>query len=118
MKKLIIILLIVIVGCSKETSIEPTIDYTNLVEYDVTCIPPGFTLIYQVRQWYPIHDTINATEWGVSHLGYSGELYFLSVIAFDKNALITATIRYEGKVFKTITRQNYYQSAYIEGYLP
>jgi len=118
MKKLIIILLIILAGCSKETSIAPAIDYTNLVEYNVTCIPPGFTLIYQVQQWYPLHDTIDKTEWGVSCYGESGDLVYLSVISFDKNALITATIRYEGKIFKTITRQGYYSSAYIEGYLP
>jgi len=118
MKKVILIFIILLlIGCKAE-KVKPLNSKSNLVELKVSCYPAGFTLIYQVEQWYPLHDTLNVGNWETEFKAQSGELYFISVLSFDESAIITASIYYEGKLIITQTRENYYSSCYVETYLP
>jgi len=118
MKKLIIILILAaLIGCKAE-KIELKKDVIDLVELKVSCYPAGFALIYQVEQWHPLNDTINTEKWSVEYLGESEDLAFISVTAFDSNAIITLEIYYEGNLIDRVEKQGWYSSAYLETYLP
>ena len=119
MKKFMFFLLLISIISCKSEKVELPINKQNLVELKVQTSKKGFTLIYQVEQWNPIHDTLtNINKWNIKYKAKSGDLIFLSVLSLHENTKITTSIFYEGKLLKTLTRQNYYNSCYLELNLP